>query len=68
MSPEGFHVVDAFGGDGFLGGDEIICLLQKLPNYSIRRAKENRLRPVGELSHELLEILNPSLMVGTVLP
>ena len=27
LATEGFHVVDAFGGGGFLGGDEIICQL-----------------------------------------
>lgn len=27
LSPEGFHVVDAFGGDGFFGGDEVVSQL-----------------------------------------
>ena len=40
----------------------------KLQDDAIRGAEVNRLRLVGELSHELLEILNLGLMVGSVLP
>lgn len=68
MAAKGFDVVYTLGRNRFSSGNEIISLLQKLQDDAIRGAEVNRLRLVGELSHELLEILNLGLMVGTVLP
>ena len=68
MAAKGFDVVNAFRGNSFPCGYKIISLLQKLQDDAIRGAEVNRLRLVGELPHELLEILNLGLMVGSVLP
>ena len=68
MAAKGFDVVYTLGRSRFSSGNEIISLLQKLQDDAIRGAEVNRLRLVGELPHELLEILNLGLMVGSVLP
>ena len=66
LSPEGFHVVDALGGNGLFGGDEIIRQLQKLQNNSILGDGKNNCRSVGELCQELLEIMYLGLIVRAI--